>query len=114
MCEYCNIVKHMSEDYELDLDANPMKVYSLLNGLVNNGRLTIYAGDCGFDEWGEVLDSEQHFSVCFYLKCPTCGEIYFFGTCIRGTPKLRVADSADLERIENLVWGRKGEFFEGK
>ncbi len=42
-----------------------------------------------------------------------CGRIYFFGNCIRGAAKYRVVPDINEENLENILWGREGEYFTG-
>ena len=48
--------------------------------------IELYAGDCPLEDTGAVLDAEQHYTICHYMRCRSCGALYFVGACIRGTP----------------------------
>lgn len=111
MCNNCKIVESTFEGAKSNPHRNLCPVYNLLSDLVRTGRLIIYAGDCPFENMMQILDEEKHYTVCFYLQCPQCGEIYFFGACIRGTPIYKRIDNIFQENIGNLIWGTEGTYF---
>lgn len=76
-----------------DTDNHYSQLHRMLSEMLEQGDITLYAGDCRFEDAAAELNSEKHYSVCFYLRCKTCGEIYFFGNFIRGPAKYyKVAD----------------------
>lgn len=111
MCNNCKIVKSTFEGAKSNPHENLYPVYNLLSALVRTGRLIIYAGDCPFENMLQTLQEEKHFTVCFYLQCPQCEEIYFFGACIRGTPIYKRIVNISKENISNLIWGSEGTYF---
>ncbi len=110
MCGNCNIVDCVFTGAKTNPDQNFIPVYRLLSVLVSRGQLRVYAGDCPFERMVQVLEEETHFTVCFYLQCVKCGELYFFGACIRGTPRYEKAGDVSPEKIETLLWGREGVY----
>ena len=71
-------------------------------------------GDCPLEDADGILASEQHLTVCHYLRCKSCGSLYYVGACIRGKPVFRRVTDQDTERIAFRLWGRCGTFFENK
>lgn len=112
MCNICEIVKAAFAGAKAEPYLNCLPVHALLSALLKQGRLEIYAGDCRFDEMRDVLEKETHFTVCFYFKCPECGEFYFFGECIRGTPIFKVIDDIGKVNIDSMIWDREGTYFQ--
>ena len=61
--------------------------------LERQGNVELFAGDCPLEDTNAVLEAEQHYTVCHYMRCRSCGALYFVGACIRGAPVFRqVAD----------------------
>lgn len=103
MCKNCDIVNGTFQGAQSNPHMNLSAVYSLLSFLVNKKRLIIYAGDCPFNNMMKILGEEKHFTVCFYLQCPQCGDIYFFGACTRGTPEYIKVNDISKENIDELI-----------
>ena len=82
--------------------------------LMAQGTLELFAGDCPLEDADGILASEQHLTVCHYLRCKSCGSLYYVGACIRGKPVFRRVTDQDTERIAFRLWGRCGTFFENK
>ena len=73
--------------------------------LMTQGTLELFAGDCPLEDADGVLASEQHLTVCHYLRCKSCGNLYYVGACIRGKPVFRRVTDQDTERIALSVCG---------
>ena len=58
-----------------------------------------------------VLDAEQHYTVCHYVRCRRCGALYFVGACIRGAPVFRQVTDIRKENLGTRLWGRCGTCF---
>lgn len=46
--------------------------------LERQGDMELYAGDCPLEDTGAVLDAEQHYTVCHYMRCRSCGTLYLW------------------------------------
>lgn len=90
------------------------QVMATARDLVTQGTLELFAGDCPLEDADGVLASEQHLTVCHYLRCKSCGNLYYVGACIRGKPVFRRVTDQDTERTAFRLWGRCGTFFENK
>lgn len=90
------------------------QVMATSRDLVIQGTLELFAGDCPLEDADDALASEQHLTVCHYLRCKSCGNLYYVGGCIRGKPVFRRVTDQDSERIAFRLWGRYGSFFENK
>ncbi len=77
------------------------------------GSLELFVGDCPLEEAEEALNSERHYTVCHYLRCRTCGSLYFVGACVRGRPVYRRVEGWRQENLAFRLWGRCGSFFAG-
>ena len=73
--------------------------------------MELYAGDCPLEDTGAVLDAEQHYTVCHYMQCRSCGALYFVGACIRGTPVFRQVEDIRKENLGTRLWGRCGTYY---
>ncbi len=82
--------------------------------LTESGALELLAGDCPLGEVDAVLRAERHFTVCHYLRCRSCGAVYFAGACIRGQPVFRREETLDEKKLGRLLWGRCGSYFDGR
>ena len=71
--------------------------------LERQGRMELFAGDCPLEDTGAVLDAEQHYTVCHYVRCRRCGALYFVGACIRGRPVFRQVDDIKKENLNTRL-----------
>ena len=71
MCQKCDIVSNAFQAAQAEHFA---ALYAMLNIMVKNGQLQELAGDCPLEDKPDVLREEKHYTVCFYLECPACGE----------------------------------------
>ena len=77
--------------------------------------MELFAGDCPLEDTDAVLDAEQHYTVCHYVRCRRCGALYFLGACIRGAPVFRRGPDIRKENLGTRLWGRCGTcFLQGK
>ena len=60
---------------------------------------------------GALLDAEQHYTVCHYMRCRSCGALYFVGACIRGAPVFRQVADIRKENLDTRLWGRCGTYY---
>ena len=74
--------------------------------LERRGDMELFAGDCPLEDTDTVLDAEQHYTVCHYMRCRNCGALYFVGACIRGTPVFRQVADIRKEDLGTRLWGR--------
>ena len=82
--------------------------------LEQQGCMELFAGDCPLEDTDAVLNAEQHYTVCHYLRCRRCGALYFVGACIRGTPVFRQVEDIGKENLSTRLWGRCGTYFSQK
>lgn len=82
--------------------------------LERQGDMELVAGDCPLEDIDAVLDAEQHYTVCHYMQCRSCGALYFVGACIRGTPVFRQVDYIKKENLGTRLWGRCGTYYSQK
>ena len=111
MCDNCRIIETAFEGAAPDPIGNYMPLYRLLAELLRQKRIRVYAGDCRFESVPEILSSEKHDTVCFYLECESCHSIYFFGAFVHGVPSFRKVSDVSSEQIGRLIWGRVGTYF---
>lgn len=82
-----------------------------LTELERQGRMELFAGDCLLEDTSAVLNAEQHYTVCHYMRCRSCGALYFVGACIRGAPVFRQVDDIKKENLDIRLWGRCGTYY---
>ena len=80
--------------------------------LERQGRMELFAGDCPLEEADAALDAEQHYTVCHYMRCCSCGALYFVGACIRGAPVFRQVEDIRKENLAVRLWGRCGTYYQ--
>lgn len=92
-CPSCSqLATQMKEDGSISYRQYDQLLQKLME-LERQGDMELFAGDCPLEDTGAVLDAEQHYTVCHYTRCRSCGALYFVGACIRGVPVFRqVAD----------------------
>ena len=83
----------------------------VITGGDRQGDMELYAGDCPLEDTGAVLDAEQHYTVCHYMRCRGCGALYFVGACIRGAPVFRQVADIRKENLDTRLWGRCGTYY---
>lgn len=86
-------------------------ILQTLMELEHKGVMELYAGDCPLEDTDTVLETEQHYTVCQYMRCRSCGAIYFIGACIRGKPAYRKVENLQAENLDTKLWGRYGTYF---
>lgn len=110
-CASCGLL----EDLIKDKGENPSCRYDLIlqrmRKLEEQGVIELLAGDCPLENAETELDTEQHYTVCHYLRCRSCGTIYFIGACIRGKPVYRKVENLQKENLQIRLWGRWGTYF---
>lgn len=111
MCKNCRIIEETFQAAGSNPHMNYVPVYRMLEAMLGQNRIEIYAGDCPFEEALEVLNSDRHYTVSFYLECSRCHDVYFFGACIRGTPIYKKIENINREPVERLIWGKEGRYF---
>lgn len=114
MCEQCQIVSDRFIQTRNKFHKDYNAVLGLLEELEKAGRIELLAGDCLLKDATEALDSEQHFTVCHYLKCRQCGQVFFFGACIRGAPIYKLIDDFSIVNLDRMLWGKAGTCFQNK
>lgn len=108
MCGNCGIIAALFDAAGQEPHSNFMPVVRFLEAMESQGRVELYAGDCPLPETLDVLDAEMHFTLCQYLRCTQCGQFFFLGACVRGTPKFKIIERIERENLDNLLWGRVG------
>ena len=86
-------------------------ILQILIELERKGEMDLFAGDCPLEDTGAVLDAEQHYTVCHYMRCRSCGALYFVGACIRGVPVFRQVADIKKENLDTRLWGRCGTYY---
>jgi hypothetical protein len=82
-----------------------------LTELERQGEMELLAGDCPLEDTDAVLEAEQHYTVCHYMRCRSCGALYFVGACIRGAPVFRQVEDMGKENLDTRLWGRCGTYY---
>ena len=86
-------------------------ILQILMELERKGVVELFAGDCPLEDIDTVLGAEQQYTVCQYMRCRSCGAIYFIGSCIHGSPVYRKVENLQAENLDNKLWGRYGTYF---
>lgn len=111
MCGQCGEVRRLFEWAQRAPQENYRTLICRLGAMEEAGDAELYAGDCLLKDAPAVLESEQHFTVCHYFRCGSCGTFYFAGACIRGAPVYRITPSLKPEEIEKRIWGHTGAYY---
>lgn len=113
MCQTCSFINGVFDSAKTDSLFNYYPILKLLEQIEIQKRIKLFAGDCLIEDVSNVLDSEEHFSVCHYFQCCICKKYIFIGACIRGTPKFEIKDELGLN-FSKLLWGKVGSYFENR
>ena len=108
MCEECNIINIIFDVAIQGRHKNYYPTLQSLEALEKQKKIELFAGDCQLSEALNILKSEQHYTVCHYLKCSKCDQFFFLGACVRGTPIYKLIDNVDNENLSNIIWGNVG------
>lgn len=108
MCDKCSEISLVFEKYKAKKDyENVIKeVCRLIMLRIDKNEMEIYAADCLIEKIMEIVEKEEHYTICTYLKCLNCKNYYFFGICIRGEPVYKKVENINKEEIDRLIWGK--------
>ena len=110
-CPSCGqLTAQMREDGSISYHQYDQLLQKLME-LERQGDMELYAGDCPLEDTGALLDAEQHYTVCHYMQCRSCGALYFVGACIRGAPVFRQVADIGKENLDTRLWGRCGTYY---
>ena len=114
-CDCCGLIESTFACANAAPHLNYYPVLTMLESLEKQRRIELYAADCKLSDAVEVLNSEQHYTVCHYFKCTRCGQLFFLGACVRGTPKFKKIDDIKSINFSNMIWGNIGtRYFQQK
>jgi len=102
----------MFENANLDANDKYAHVIMLLKAAEEQNEIQLIAGDCPIDEVFAHMEQEEHYTISHYFQCKFCSKYFFIGACIRGYPIYKILDALENERIESMLWGRCGLWFE--
>lgn len=110
-CPFCCLLATQMEEASDDAYRQYDQILRKLMELERLGSMELFAGDCPLEDIDAVLDAEQHYTVCHYMRCRRCGALYFVGACIRGTPVFRQVTDIRKENLNTRLWGRYGTYY---
>lgn len=113
-CPFCGPLTEQMNEFRNDPRRQYDRLLRQLIELERQGRMELFAGDCPLKDTGAVLDAEQHYTVCHYVRCRRCGALYFAGACVRGTSVFRQVSDIQKENLSTRLWGRCGTRFSQK
>ena len=110
-CPSCGQLTKQMKAFRNDPRRQYGQILRTLMELERQGGMELFAGDCPLADTDAVLDAEQHYTVCHYVRCRRCGALDFVGACVRGTPVVRHVSDIQQENPGTRLWGRCGTFF---
>lgn len=110
-CLSCSLLLTQMKETSSDSYRQYNRILQTLMELERKGVLELFAGDCPLEDTDTILGAEQHYTVCQYMRCRSCGAIYFIGACIRGAPVYRKVENLQKENLATRLWGRYGTYF---
>ncbi|MBS6397097.1 MAG: hypothetical protein KH452_08110 [Clostridiales bacterium] len=110
-CPACSRLADQIKEANCDPHRQYMPMLKALIKLEQQGMIELFAGDCPLEDAPAVLDAERHYTVCHYLRCRSCGAVYFMGACIRGMPVYRRVEDMTKENLDIRLWGRYGTYY---
>lgn len=113
-CHSCGLLTAQIKETDGDCYRQYNQVLQKLMELEQQGEMELFAGDCPLEDTYTILEAEQHYTICHYMRCRSCGAFYFIGACIRGMPVVRQMDDIREEKLDTRLWGRCGTYFSRK
>ena len=110
-CLSCGLLMTQMKETSSDSYRQYNLILQILIELERKGEMDLFAGDCPLEDTSAVLDAEQHYTVCHYMQCRSCGALYFVGACIRGAPVFRRVADIRKENLDTRLWGRCGTYY---
>lgn len=93
---------------------NYYPVLRFLEGMEEQKLVELIAGDCLLKDAASIFESEKHYTLCHYIRCKSCGAVYFIGACIRGTPVFKKEENGVPENINKIIWGNMGLYYKNE
>lgn len=108
MCKNCSIIDALFKSASDKAHENYVPIINFLEALENEKRIELFAGDCMLKDAAEVLNEEKHYTVSHYFRCKDCGQTFFIGACVRGTPVYKTVDDIENENenVSTIIWGK--------
>ena len=104
MCDQCGEMEGLLISDNINLE--------LIQKLVDDGKIDLYARNCNPNELSEYLDRGNHYTMNTYYHCKKCNKYYYVGFCLYGNPLIEEVDSQKiLDDILRLEWGYVGTYF---
>ena len=110
-CLSCGLLMTQMKETSSDSYRQYNLILQILIELERKGEMDLFAGDCPLEDTDAVLGAEQHYTVCHYMRCRSCGALYFVGACIRGAPVFRQVADIRKEKLDTRLWGRCGTYY---
>ena len=108
ICPSCGLLSTQMKEADDGSYRQYDQILQKFMGLERQGVMELFAGDCPLEDTNAVLEAEQHYTVCHYIRCRSCGALYFMGACIRGAPVFRQVEDIKKENMDIRLWGRCG------
>ena len=110
-CPFCGqLAAQLKEDRSFSYRQYDQLLQKLME-LERQDVMELFAGDCLLEDTDSVLDAEQHYTVCHYMRCRSCEATYLIGACIRGRPIYRRVEDIKKENLDTRLWGRCGTYY---
>jgi hypothetical protein len=92
------------------------KCRSFAEKLQKEGRITVYAGDCGFDALFDCIGEDKEHFAAMIMFFTDSENFYIMGACIKSTSLFRRIDLTkdDIRYTAEGRWGKLGVYFEEK
>jgi len=104
MCNKCCEMEVLVKNDEINL--------KLIEQLINNKSIELYAGNCFPNEISHYMDKGNHYTINMIFKCNYCNEYYYIGFCLYGRPIIKIIAKDDVQkRISGFEWGYVGTYF---
>lgn len=82
---------------------------AVLQRLLDEGRLQLYAANCQPKDFAYWMDRGSHYTMNAAFYCPHCGQYYYAGYCLYGRPVVKEYTPELARRLaDRLEWGYLG------
>ncbi len=105
MCEQCAEMEELAALKKIDL--------GLIQRLIDENKLDLYAGNCYPNEISKHMDIGRYYTINTYYHCSKCDKFFYVGFCLYGLPIIKEVDKDKAaDGALRFEWGFTGSFFE--
>ena len=96
-CHCCGTaLVHCTGDPSYNIDATATT--DALIERISDGRMSVIKGDCPLEKMMKLFWADMKYTIVQFLRCHECGNVLFWGLCVRGAPIYKAASDHEARR----------------